>query len=224
MTDPPPPLRVVLADDQALVRAGFRLILERAGIAVVGEAGDGVEAVEVTRATSPDLVLMDVRMPGLDGIEATRLVTAAHPAVRVLVLTTFDLDEYVHAAVRAGASGFLLKDVRPDDLVHAVHTVARGDAMLAPAVTRRLLERFGATRPAEALAVWEQVTEREREVARLMARGLSNGEIAARLFLSEATVKTYVSRLFTKLDVRDRVQVAVLAYETGLVVAGHPDP
>ena len=223
MTDPPPPLRVVLADDQALVRAGFRLILERAGIAVVGEAGDGAEAVEVTRATSPDLVLMDVRMPGLDGIEATRLVTASHLDVRVLVLTTFDLDEYVHAAVRAGASGFLLKDVRPDDLVHAVHTVARGDAMLAPAVTRRLLERFGATRPTEASAVWEQVTERETEVARLMARGLSNGEIAARLFLSEATVKTYVSRLFTKLDVRDRVQVAVLAYETGLVVAGHPD-
>jgi DNA-binding NarL/FixJ family response regulator len=224
VTDPPLALRVVLADDQALVRAGFRLILERAGIAVVGEAGDGAEAVEVTRATSPDVVLMDVRMPRLDGIEATRRVVAGQPDVRVLVLTTFDLDEYVHAAVRAGASGFLLKDVRPDDLVHAVHTVARGDAMLAPAVTRRLLERFGAAEgPTEAMAVWEQLTEREREVARLMARGLSNGEIAARLFLSEATVKTYVSRLFTKLDVRDRVQVAVLAYETGLVVVGEPD-
>ena len=214
---------VLVVDDQELVRAGFRLILERAGMDVVGEAGDGVEALERADATSPSVVLMDVRMPRMDGIEATRRLIAAHPEAKVLALTTFDLDEYIYAAVQAGASGFLLKDVPPDDLIHAVRVVERGEAMLAPALTRRLLERFaGAPLPGELPEVWRVLTERELAVARLIARGLSNTDIGAELFLSEATVKTYVSRLFTKLGVRDRVQVAVLAYETGLVQAGRP--
>jgi DNA-binding NarL/FixJ family response regulator len=213
--------RVVVVDDQELVRSGFALILERGGHEVVGAAGDGLEALEVCARVRPEVVLMDVRMPRLDGIEATRRLVAGAPQVRVLVLTTFDLDEHVYAAVRAGASGFLLKDVSPADLVRAVTAVAGGDVMLAPALTRRLLERFAAgpgpgARP-EALAA---LTEREEEVLRLVARGLSNQDIASRLFLSEATVKTYVSRLLTKLDVRDRVQLAVLAYETGLVRPG----
>jgi DNA-binding NarL/FixJ family response regulator len=213
--------RVVVVDDQELVRSGFALILERGGVEVVGEAADGLEALAVSGATRPDVVLMDVRMPRLDGIEATRRLVAAQPEVRVLALTTFDLDEYVYAAVRAGASGFLLKDVSPADLVHAVDAVARGEVMLAPALTRRLLERFAAmpdlSAPPEALT---RLTEREREVLRLVARGLPNTDIGGRLFLSEATVKTYVSRLLTKLAVRDRVQLAVLAYETGLVRPG----
>ena len=209
--------RVVIADDQELVRVGFRLILERAGFEVVGEAGDGAQAIALVREVKPDVVLMDIRMPILDGIEATRAIVAEAPATRVLALTTFDLDEYVYAAVRAGASGFLLKDVTPEDLVHATHVVARGDAMLAPAVTARLLQRFTVpVAPAAAL------TERESEVARLVARGLSNADIAGRLYLSEATVKTYVSRLLTRLGLRDRVQLAVLAYETGLVRVGDP--
>jgi len=209
--------RVVIADDQELVRVGFRLILERAGFDVVGEAGDGAQAIALVRETKPDVVLMDIRMPVLDGIEATRAIVAESPATRVLALTTFDLDDYVYAAVRAGASGFLLKDVTPEDLVHATHVVARGDAMLAPAVTARLLQRFTVpVAPAAAL------TERESEVARLVARGLSNADIAGRLYLSEATVKTYVSRLLTRLGLRDRVQLAVLAYETGLVRVGDP--
>ena len=217
--------RVLLADDQELVRAGFRLILERAGMVVVGEAGDGVAAVAAARDLAPDVVLMDIRMPRMDGIEATRSVLADRTTTRVLALTTFDLDEYVYAAVQAGASGFLLKDVPPDDLVHAVRVVARGEAMLSPALTRRLLERFAAAPPpGELPAVWSRLTERELAVARCVARGRSNAEIAAELFLSEATVKTYVSRLFTKLDVRDRVQVAVLAYETGLVQPGSSHP
>ena len=210
--------RVLLVDDQALVRMGFRLILERAGLEVVGEAGDGVEAVELAREADPDVVLMDIRMPKLDGIEATRRVVASQPHVKVLVLTTFDLDEYVMAAIRAGASGFMLKDVDPDDLVHAVRVVARGEAMLAPELTRRLLDRF-TTAPVPRPLPGE-VTERETAVLRLVARGMSNTEVAAELHLSEATVKTYVSRLLTKLDRRDRVQLAVLAYETGLVRAG----
>jgi DNA-binding NarL/FixJ family response regulator len=211
---------VAVVDDQELVRAGFRLILERAGMDVVGEAGDGLEALDVCEATRPDVVLMDVRMPRLDGIEATRRLVAVRPDVRVLALTTFDLDEYVFAAVRAGACGFLLKDVSPDDLVHSVKVVARGEAMLAPTLTRRLLERFAAQPEPNAEAALAGVSEREREVLVLVAKGLSNTEISEQLFLSEATVKTYVSRLLTKLDVRDRVQLAVLAYERGVVRVG----
>jgi DNA-binding NarL/FixJ family response regulator len=216
--------RVVVVDDQELVRAGFRLILEKGGADVVGEAADGVEALEVAAATAPDVVLMDVRMPRLDGIEATRRLVAAQPRVKVLALTTFDLDEYVYAAVQAGACGFLLKDVSPADLVHAVAVVARGEAMLAPSLTRRLLERFASLpSAAPAPAELDRITDRERSVMRLVARGLSNQEISRELFLSEATVKTYVSRLFTKLDVRDRVQLAVLAYERGVVHVGSHD-
>jgi DNA-binding NarL/FixJ family response regulator len=214
-------LRVVVVDDQELVRSGFALILERAGMQVVGQAADGVEAIEVVRATAPDVVLMDVRMPRLDGIEATRQVLAEQPDVKVMALTTFDLDEYVYAAVRAGASGFLLKDVSPDRLVQGVRAVAHGETMLAPALTRRLLERFAtAPLPGELPEDLARLTERELDVLRLVARGLSNAAIGGELFLSEATVKTYVSRLLTKLNLRDRVQLAVLAYESGLVTAG----
>jgi DNA-binding NarL/FixJ family response regulator len=212
---------VVVVDDQELVRSGFALILERAGFEVVGQAADGLEGIEVALATEPDVVLMDVRMPQLDGIEATRRLLAELPNTRVLALTTFDLDEYIYAAVRAGASGFLLKDVSPDGLVDAVRAIARGDTMLAPALTRRLLERFASgptpgTLPDELL----QLSEREIDVLRLVARGLPNAAIGTELFLSEATVKTYVSRLLSTLEVRDRVQLAVLAYESGLVTAG----
>jgi DNA-binding NarL/FixJ family response regulator len=203
------------------VRAGFRLILERAGVEVTGEAGDGLEAIEQVERTTPDVVLMDVRMPRLDGIEATRRLVVRHPETRVLALTTFDLDEYVYAAVRAGASGFLLKDVKPSDLVHAVEVVARGDALLAPTLTRRLLERFAAApAPGEVPQALTSLPSRELEVLKEVATGASNSEIAGRLFLSEATVKTYVSRLLTRLDLRDRVQLAVLAYESGLVTPG----
>ena len=212
---------VVVVDDQELVRSGFAMILEKAGMEVVGEGADGEAGVALALERRPDVVLMDVRMPGVDGIEATRLITAAADAPRVLVLTTFDLDEYVFAAVEAGASGFLLKDVAPDDLVHAVRVVARGEAMLAPALIRRLLERFA--RSGAAVGSTPALSEREAGVARLVARGRSNAEIAAELFLSEATVKTYVSRLLTKLDLRDRVQVAVWAYESGLVRVGEDE-
>jgi DNA-binding NarL/FixJ family response regulator len=214
-------IRVVVVDDQELVRSGFRLILERGGLDVVGEAADGIEAQEVVARTIPDVVLMDVRMPRLDGIEATRRIVADHPSIKILALTTFDLDEYVYSAVRAGASGFLLKHVSPSDLVHAVGVVARGDMVVSPALTRRLLDRYAAEPdPQTASSQLRDLSERETEVLRLVARGLANGTIAGRLFLSEATVKTYVSRLLTKLGVRDRVQLAVLAYETGLVRAG----
>jgi DNA-binding NarL/FixJ family response regulator len=214
--------RVLIADDQELVRAGFHLILERGGMEVIGEARDGEEAVALAAALRPDVVLMDIRMPRMDGIEATRRILAEiDPPPRVLALTTFDLDEYVYDVVRAGASGFLLKDVSPADLVHAVQGVARGESMLAPVVVDRLLERFGKRPLGTILPVDLAVlNERELEVARLVARGLSNAEIGAELFLSEATVKTYVSRLLGKLGLRDRVQVAVLAYESGLVQAG----
>jgi DNA-binding NarL/FixJ family response regulator len=209
-------IRVVIADDQALVRGGFRLILERHGIDVVGEAADGDEAVTLTEQLRPDVVLMDVRMPGTDGVEATRRL-AGNPA-RIVILTTFDLDEYVFAALRAGASAFLLKDVRPADLVEAVRLVARGDALLAPTVTRRLLQRFAATLPAETVpADLEDLTDREREVLVLVARGFSNAEIAEQFVVTEATVKTHVSSVLRKLGVRDRVQAVVVAYETGLV-------
>jgi DNA-binding NarL/FixJ family response regulator len=217
------PLRVVVVDDQDLVRVGFRLILERSGFEVVGEAADGVEAVELVAGTRPDVVLMDVRMPRLDGIEATRRVLAGpEPVPRVIVLTTFDLDEYVYGAIRGGASGYLLKDVSPTGLVHAVRAVAAGESMLPPAVVARMVARFGTgpSAPMRLAPSLAALSERESAVARLIARGRSNSEIAAELFLSEATVKTYVSRLFTKLDVRDRVQVAVLAYEGGLVRVG----
>ena len=215
------PLRVLVVDDQELVRAGFRMILERGGLDVVGEAADGAEAVTLAAALAPDVVLMDIRMPVLDGIEATRRIVTARSETRVVVLTTFDLDEYVLAAVHAGANGFLLKDLPPADLVHAVGVVARGDALLAPVLTRRLLEHFAARPRADAQERFAVLTSRETEVMRLVASGLSNAEIGSTLFLSEATVKTYVSRLLTKLDLRDRVQLTVMAYESGLVVPGN---
>ncbi|WP_068399508.1 response regulator [Kribbia dieselivorans] len=213
---------VVIVDDQSLVRMGFRLILERAGFEVVGEAGDGIAAVELVREHHPDVVLMDIRMPRLDGVEATRrIMELVGPHPRVLMLTTFSLDEYVYEAVRAGASGFLLKDATPEDLVHAVRVVSRGESMLAPALIARLLTQFTARPPAGVLPEsFTNLTDREIEVARLVAHGLSNGEIAEQLFLSEATVKTYVSRLLTKLGLRDRVQIAAMAYRSGLVTPG----
>lgn len=221
----PTATRVLLVDDQELVRVGFRLILERAGLEVVGEAGDGAAGVAAAAELDPDVVLMDIRMPVMDGIEATRRILEADAGRRVLALTTFDLDEVVFAAVRAGASGFLLKDVPPADLVHAVGVVARGEAMLAPTVTARLLERFAAApSPGTALPGDLDLTEREVEIIRLVARGRSNAEIGAALFLSESTVKTYVSRLLAKLGAHDRVQIAILAYESGLVRPGeHAD-
>jgi len=213
--------RVLVVDDQALVRGGFAMILEaEPDLAVVGEAVDGVEATRLAAELTPDVVLMDVRMPRMDGIEATRRITAAGRS-RVLVLTTFDLDEYVYDAIRAGASGFLLKDVRPRDLGHAVRTVAAGDSLVAPAVTRRLLDEFVRRPPpgrrAERLA---PLTGRELEVLTLIARGWSNAQIAGHLVLSETTVKTHVTRILTKLGLRDRVQAVVVAYETGLVLPG----
>jgi DNA-binding NarL/FixJ family response regulator len=213
--------RVLLADDQELVRAGFRMILEtQADIEVVGDAGDGVEAVAATRRLQPDVVLMDIRMPNLDGLQATRRLTAAGSASRVLILTTFDLDEYVYQALTAGASGFLLKNAPPEQLIGAVRVVAAGDALLAPSITRRVIQQF-ARLPApggtDALAA---LTERERQVLQLIARGLSNAEIAAELFVSDATVKSHVTHLLSKLRLRDRVQAVVLAYESGLVRPG----
>jgi DNA-binding NarL/FixJ family response regulator len=216
-------IRVVIADDQALVRAGFALILEaQDDIEVVGEAVDGVAAVDRVQALKPDVVLMDIRMPIVDGIEATRRLAASCPASRVLVLTTYDLDEYVYQALRAGASGFMLKDVPPAELVRAVRTVLTGEALLAPSVTRRLLDEY-LQRPRAGASTDERLTrltERETEVLRLLARGMSNSEIAAALFLGDATVKTHVGRVLTKLGVRDRLQAVVLAYETGLVQSG----
>jgi len=212
-------IRVVLADDQALVRAGLRLILEaEADIQVVGEAADGVEAVALALDTHPDLVLMDVRMPQLDGIEATSRLLAQLSETRVLMLTTFDLDEYVVDAFRAGASGFLLKTSPPHQLVAAVRTLHDGDALLAPASTRRLIEQF-ARPPANAPAL-DELTAREQDVLRLLARGLTNAEIAAELVVEPSTVKSHVASLLAKLDLRDRVQAVVFAYESGFVRAG----
>ena len=214
-------IRILIADDQQLVRTGFRLILDgEVDIDVIAEATNGREAVAMARELRPDVVLMDIRMPELDGIEATRQVTAfgGEPSMRVLMLTTFDLDEYVYDALRAGASGFLLKDVPADQLAAGVRMVAGGDALLAPTITRRLIEEFAASGPApDAPPALEELTPRELEVFRLVARGLSNAEIAAELVIGETTVKTHVTRLLMKLGLRDRVQAVVLAYEAGVV-------
>jgi len=229
-------MRVLIADDQALVRAGFRLILKSAGIDVVAEAADGEQAVAAALEHRPDVVLMDIRMPRLDGIEATARILAADAAdtgIRIIILTTFDLDRYVYAALAAGASGFLLKDVTPEHLVAAVQLVRTGDALLAPAITRRLVEAFAPRLPVRSGGAGSgrgglsALTPRELEVLRLVARGMSNAEIAAALTLSEATVKTHVARILTKLCLRDRVQAVVLAYEAGLVgrpTGWSPDP
>ncbi|WP_182901324.1 response regulator transcription factor [Microbispora sp. H10830] len=216
-------MRVVIADDQALVRSGFGMILAADGIEVTAEAADGAEAVAAVRRTRPDVVLMDIRMPRMDGLEATRQIMAADPGeTRVLILTTYDLDHYVYAALTAGASGFLLKDVTPEHLVAAVRLVRAGDALLAPAITRRLVERFARRDEARAAVHRDlsELTPRELEVLRLLATGLSNAELADRLSLSPTTVKTHVARILSKLGLRDRVQAVVLAYETGLVTPG----
>jgi DNA-binding NarL/FixJ family response regulator len=219
-------IRVAVADDQALVRGGFAVLLRSAdGIDVVGEAADGREAVELARSARPDVMLMDIRMPEMDGLEATRRITSddTTSATRVLILTTFDLDEYVFEALRAGASGFLLKDTLPDELLAAVQVVAEGDALLAPKVTRRLIEQF-VQQPASPVSTPNPglvlLTDREREVFAAVARGLSNAEIGEDLFMSHATAKTHVSRLLTKLNARDRAQLVMLAYEAGVVVPG----
>ena len=222
--DPPP--TVVIADDQTLVRGGFRLILNSAGIPVVAEASDGREAVAAALKYQPDVILIDIRMPEMDGLEATRRILASRPGqdMRIIILTTFDLDQYVYAALAAGASGFLLKDVSPEHLIAAVQLVRSGDALLAPSITRRLVERFAGEQPALASAPTDgdlsALTPRELEVLGLIARGLSNSELASALTVSEATAKTHVARILAKLQLRDRVQAVVLAYETGLVSPG----
>jgi DNA-binding NarL/FixJ family response regulator len=219
------PLRILIADDQALVRAGFKMILDAEDdLDVVGEAADGAAAVELARRLKPDVVLMDIRMPELDGIEATRRVVGLEgdPPVRVLMLTTFDLNEYVYEALRAGASGFLLKDVPPEQLAAGIRIVAQGEALLAPSITKRLIQEFAAAAPVNAPPPkgLDELTARELEVFRLIARGLSNAEIAAELIVSETTVKTHVARVLMKLGLRDRVQAVVLAYEAGVAVPG----
>jgi DNA-binding NarL/FixJ family response regulator len=218
------PIRILIADDQALVRAGFRMILDsEPDLEVVGEAENGTDAVELARRLKPDVVLMDIRMPELDGIEATRQVVGAdgESPVRVLMLTTFDLNEYVYDALRAGASGFLLKDVPPEQLAAGIRVVARGEALLAPSITRRLIEEFArAAAPAAQPSGFDELTDREVEVFKLIARGLSNAEIAAELVVSETTVKTHVARVLMKLGLRDRVQAVIFAYESGVVAVG----
>ena len=217
-------VRVLVVDDQSLVRAGFRLVLENHDdLEVVGEASNGHEAIHSAGRLEPDVVLMDIRMPELDGIAATRAITTAHPA-RVLVLTTYDLDEYVYDALQAGASGFLLKDTPPAQLADGIRAVAAGEALLAPTVTRRLIEEFARVGPARRVrpAELDELTPRELEVLQLVARGMSNAEIAAELFLSETTVKTHVTHVLGKLGLRDRVQAVVLAYESGLITPGRP--
>jgi DNA-binding NarL/FixJ family response regulator len=218
-------IRVLLVDDQALIRAGFRMILEaEEDLEVVGECADGTQAIDSVKRFSPDVVLMDIRMPEMDGIEATRRIVGGDgdAAVKVLMLTTFDLDEYVYDALRAGASGFLLKDVPADQLVSGIRLVAQGDALLAPSVTRRLIQEFSRSSRgrAERPAGLDELTPREVEVFKLLARGMSNAEIAADLIVSETTVKTHVARILMKLEVRDRVQAVVLAYESGVVAPG----
>jgi DNA-binding NarL/FixJ family response regulator len=224
-------IRVLLADDQALIRAGFRVLLEAAGdVEVIGEAVNGAQAMDLARAQCPDVILMDIRMPEVDGLEATRRIAAdsALAGIKIVILTTFETDDYVYQALRAGASGFLVKDAEPEDLIRAVRVVARGEALLSPSVTRRLIATFAARAP---LPVnnrrdtrlghdLSRITEREREVLALVAQGLSNEEIATRLYLSPLTTKTHVSHIMTKLDARDRAQLVVIAYESGLVVPG----
>jgi DNA-binding NarL/FixJ family response regulator len=216
-------IRVAVADDQALVRSGFVVLLRSAAdVEVIGEASDGREAVELARTERPDVFLMDIRMPEMDGLEATRTIVQEQPETRVLILTTFDLDEYVFEALRSGASGFLLKDTLPADLLAAVRVLAEGEALLAPKITRRLIEQFAgrAPEPATPRPEMDTLTERELEVLAAVARGLSNAEIAEELFMSHATAKTHVSRLLTKLGARDRAQLVVLAYEVGVVTPG----
>ena len=217
-------VRVLIVDDQALVRAGFKMILDaEPEIDVIGEAADGIAGLEAARSLRPDVVLMDIRMPELDGLEATRRLTSAGDGPRVLILTTFDLDEYVYEALRSGASGFLLKDTPPEQLVQAITVVAEGEALLAPSITKRLIEEFvrtGGTTQTEPPPGIQELTSRELEVLRLIARGFSNAEIAKELFVSETTVKTHVARVLMKLGLRDRLQAVVLAYESGLVQPG----
>jgi len=221
VTEPAAAPRVVIADDQALVRGGFRMILGAAGIPVVAEAADGAQAVAEVLKHRPDVVLMDIRMPEMDGLEATRRILASQAGAdcRIIILTTFDLDQYVYTALTIGASGFLLKDVSPEQLVAAVRLVREGDALLAPSITHRLIKQFAPRQPA-GHGDLSELTPRELEVLRLLARGLSNAELAAQLTLSEATVKTHVARILSKLGLRDRVQAVVLAYETGLTAPG----
>ena len=221
---------ILLADDQELMRMGFRMVIDtQEDLEIVGEASNGAEAVEATHRLDPDVVLMDVRMPEMDGVQATRLIAESDSNARVIILTTFDLDEYVYAALRAGASGFLLKDAPPDQLLLAIRAVANGDAVVAPSVTRRLLENYAHRLPAADLSAGDEderlelLTSREREVLLLLARSLSNAEIAQRLVLSEATVKSHVGRILAKLGLRDRVQIVVFAYETGLITPHRAD-
>ena len=212
---------ILLVDDQAMIRAGLRMVLEsEPDLAVVAEASNGVEAVQVGKRERPDVVLMDVRMPEMDGIEATRRLLEAAPDTKVIVVTTFDIDDYVYGALRAGASGFLLKDAPPDDLIHAIRVVSGGDALIAPSITKRLIAEFAERREDRPVLGLNDLTDRETEVLALIARGLSNAEIADELFVSETTVKTHVSHILTKLDLRDRVQAVVAAYEAGLVTPG----
>jgi DNA-binding NarL/FixJ family response regulator len=212
--------RVLVADDQSMVRAGFRMLLaDEEDIEVVAEAANGLEAVEKAARFEPTVILMDIRMPELDGLEATRRILAADRGARILILTTFDLDEYVYEALRAGASGFVLKDDSPEQLIAAIRTVASGDALLSPTVTRRVIRRFAALQPPTPPKELDELSEREREVFRLVARGLSNAEIGQELFIGETTVKTHVTHILAKLGLRDRVQAVVLAYRTGLVDA-----
>jgi DNA-binding NarL/FixJ family response regulator len=214
-------IRVLIADDQPLVRSGFRMILEeRDDLELIGEAADGEQAVALARELDPDVILMDVRMPHLDGVEATRRLVDANTRARILVLTTFDLDEYVYAAIRAGASGFLLKDVQPNDLVDAIRVVAAGNSLFGPAATERLVARFSGAGPTAPTRSLDDLTERERETLRLLASGLSNAELARQLHVSETTVKTHVSAVLRKLGVRDRVQAVIAAYDAGLVRPG----
>ena len=211
-------IRVLVADDQSMVRAGFRMLLSgEEDIEVVAEASNGLEAIEKTARFQPTVVLMDIRMPELDGLEATRRILAADEAPRVLILTTFDLDEYIYEALRAGASGFVLKDDPPEQLLAAIHTVAAGDALLSPAVTRRVIKQFTKIPHRETPTGFDDLTSRERDVLRLLTQGLSNAEIGAELFISETTVKTHVTRILQKLDLRDRAQAIVVAYRAGLV-------
>jgi DNA-binding NarL/FixJ family response regulator len=218
-------IRVLVADDQSMVRAGFRMLLSgEEGIEVVAEASNGAEAVELAARFRPTVVLMDIRMPGLDGLQATRRILESDNRARILILTTFDLDEYVYEALSAGASGFVLKDDPPEQLIAAVRTVAAGDALLSPSITRRVIKRFVRTPRPAAPKAFHDLTGREREILRLIADGLSNGEIAHQLYISETTVKTHVTHILQKLNLRDRVQAVVLAYQTGLFESDAPEP